>query len=169
MTLTRPYYTLFAPCCQIRKEIFHHGAEKRKGSGHDPQEDRRPQQQRVNLLGGASNHWARSRHWEIAPAVFHWQDAEGSPGKDAGRRCGGQPGHLSSPQQNDRGQWLDIWQRDYLGAVKVSTADIYRSNIKNHIKPGLGVVRLVDLHPHTVQGFINVLAGLSLTSVRLDI
>lgn len=76
-------------------------------------------------------------------------------------------GTYTAPQRLTVGQWLDVWASDYLGAVKVSTADIYRSNIKNHIKPGLGAVRLVDLHPHTVQGFINGLVGLSPASVRL--
>lgn len=76
-------------------------------------------------------------------------------------------GTYTAPRRLTVGQWLDIWTSDYLGAVKASTADIYRSNIKNHIKPGLGAVRLVDLHSHTVQGFINGLVGLSPASVRL--
>lgn len=76
-------------------------------------------------------------------------------------------GTYTAPQRLTVGQWLDIWASDYLGAVKASTADIYRSNIRNHIKPGLGAVRLVDLHPHTVQGFINGLTSLSPASVRL--
>lgn len=64
------------------------------------------------------------------------------------------------------GEWLDVWARDYLGSVKPSTAAIYRGNIKNHIKPALGAVRLYDLHPHTVQALINRL-GLAPSSVRL--
>ena len=65
------------------------------------------------------------------------------------------------------GDWLDIWQREYLGNVKPTTAVIYRGNIKNHIKPILGAVRLDQLHPHTVQSFINRLEGLSARSVHL--
>ena len=76
-------------------------------------------------------------------------------------------GTYTAPQRLTVGQWLDIWQRDYLGDVKISTADVYRANIKNHIRPGLGAVRLVDLHPHTIQGFVNGLVGLSPASVRL--
>ncbi len=76
-------------------------------------------------------------------------------------------GTFTAPQKMTMGQWLDIWQQDYLGDVKPSTADVYRANIKNHIRPGLGAVRLADLHPHTVQSFINGLVGLSPASVRL--
>lgn len=65
------------------------------------------------------------------------------------------------------GEWLDIWAEEYLGEVKPTTAVIYKGNIKNHIKPGLGAVRLDQLHPHTVQMFINRLDGLSARSVRL--
>lgn len=65
------------------------------------------------------------------------------------------------------GKWLDVWAKDYLGNVKPATAYIYKNNITNHIKPALGAVKLVELHPHTVQGFINGLDGLSPASVRL--
>ena len=64
------------------------------------------------------------------------------------------------------GQWLDIWVRDYLTGVKASTAENYRYNIRLHIKPALGAVRLADLHPHAVQGFINDL-GLAPTTTAL--
>ena len=59
-----------------------------------------------------------------------------------------------------------MWAADYLGSVKPATAGIYRGNIKNHIKPALGAVCLDQLHPHTVQGFVNGLE-LSPASVRL--
>ena len=64
------------------------------------------------------------------------------------------------------GQWLDVWAADYLGSVKPATAGIYRGNIKNHIKPALGAVRLDQLRPHDIQGFVNGLE-LSPASVRL--
>lgn len=76
-------------------------------------------------------------------------------------------GTYTDPSRFTVGQWLDIWQRDYLGSVKPSTADVYRINIKNHIKPALGAVRLTELHPHTVQNFINGLTALSPASIRL--
>jgi len=76
-------------------------------------------------------------------------------------------GTYTAPQRLIVGQWLNIWQRDYLGSVKPTTAATYRANIRNHLCPALGAVRLADLHPHTVQGFVNGLAGLSPVSVHL--
>lgn len=75
-------------------------------------------------------------------------------------------GTYKEPCKMTLGQWLDIWQRDYLGGVKPATVTVYTGNIKNHIKPALGAVRLDQLHPHAVQGFVNGL-DLSPASVRL--
>ena len=75
-------------------------------------------------------------------------------------------GTYIAPQRMTVGQWLDIWADDYLVGVKPATVTIYTGNIKNHIKPALGAVRLDQLRPHAVQGFVNGL-GLSPASVRL--
>ena len=75
-------------------------------------------------------------------------------------------GTYTAPQRMTVGQWLDVWASDYLNGVKPATLTVYRGNIKNHIKPALGAVRLDQLHPHTVQGFVNGLK-LSPASVRL--
>ena len=75
-------------------------------------------------------------------------------------------GTYTAPQRMTVGQWLDIWQRDYLGSVKPATLQMYRCHIKNHIKPALGAVRLDQLRPHDVQGFVNGLDGLSPGSIR---
>lgn len=53
------------------------------------------------------------------------------------------------------GEWLDVWSRDYLVGAKASTVEVYRYNIRLHIKPAMGAVRLSDLHPHIVQSWIN--------------
>lgn len=76
-------------------------------------------------------------------------------------------GTYTAPQRLTMAQWADIWQRDYMGGLKPSTAAVYRNNLNNHIKPALGAVRLADLHPHTVQNFINSLTALAPSSVRL--
>lgn len=76
-------------------------------------------------------------------------------------------GTYTAPARLTLGQWLDIWQREYLGSAKPATVRAYDSHIRNHIRPGLGAVRLTELHPHTVQNFINSLDSLSSTSVRL--
>lgn len=56
------------------------------------------------------------------------------------------------------GEWLEIWQREYLASVKPFTVLNYSQQIKNHILPALGAVRLDALNPHTIQGFYNMLA-----------
>lgn len=76
-------------------------------------------------------------------------------------------GTYTPPCKMTLGEWLDIWQREYLGNAKYNTVRIYTSNIKNHIRPSLGAVRLDQLHPHTVQVFINRLEGLSPQTVRM--
>lgn len=62
-------------------------------------------------------------------------------------------GTYTPPCKMTVGDWLDIWATDYLGGVKPATVVIYRGNIKNHIKLGIGTIRLSDLHLHMVQGF----------------
>lgn len=64
-------------------------------------------------------------------------------------------GTYTTPQKMTVGQWLDIWQRDYLGSVKPLTVQTYNKNVRVHIKPALGAVKLEALDVHTVQGFIN--------------
>lgn len=76
-------------------------------------------------------------------------------------------GTYTPPSKMTVGEWLDIWVEEYLGDVKFNTVRLYKSNIKNHIKPALGAVRLDQLRPHTVQVFINRLEGLSVPSVRM--
>lgn len=75
-------------------------------------------------------------------------------------------GTYTAPQRMTVAQWLNIWQRDYLGPLKPCTVRTYRGAIQNHICPRLGAVRLAELHPRMVQEFIN---GLELApgSVRL--
>ena len=76
-------------------------------------------------------------------------------------------GTYTPPCKMTVGEWLDIWQREYLGNAKYNTVRIYENNIRLHIKPILGAVRLDQLHPHTVQAFINRLDGLAPQSVRM--
>lgn len=56
-----------------------------------------------------------------------------------------------APQKMTVGEWMDIWTSSYLVSVKPMTVEIYKSNIKNHIKPALGNIKLTDLRPHMVQ------------------
>lgn len=70
------------------------------------------------------------------------------------------------PQKMTVAQWLDIWAAEYLGGHKPSTIATYRGNINNHIKPGIGAIKLSDLHPHTVQTFLNSIDKVSASTVR---
>lgn len=76
-------------------------------------------------------------------------------------------GTYTEPSKLTVGQWLDVWAEEYLGNVKPNTVRIYKNNIKKHIKPYVGAIKLTDLHPHTVQTLINGLDELSAASVRL--
>lgn len=67
-------------------------------------------------------------------------------------------GMYTEPSKMTVGQWLDIWQRDYLGSVKPLTVQTYDKNVRVHIRPALGAIKLEALDVHTVQGFINDLS-----------
>ncbi|MBQ8814101.1 MAG: site-specific integrase [Lachnospiraceae bacterium] len=71
------------------------------------------------------------------------------------------------PQKMTVGQWLDTWAAEYLGNRKKNTVRIYQSNIRKHIKPALGAIKLSDLRPHDVQFFVNGLDELSAASIHL--
>lgn len=47
-------------------------------------------------------------------------------------------GTYLEPCKMTLGQWMDIWQKTYLGSVKPRTVEAYQSDIKNHIKPAMG-------------------------------
>lgn len=53
------------------------------------------------------------------------------------------------------GEWLDIWQKEYLGNTKPHTKKSYASIIKNHIKPAIGAIKISNLTPIQVQQLIN--------------
>ena len=77
-------------------------------------------------------------------------------------------GTYIEPQTMPLSAWLDIWLSEYCGAIKAGTLKAYSDNVKNHITPSLGAVRLCDLQPHEVQRFINGLQrkGLSAKSIK---
>lgn len=64
-------------------------------------------------------------------------------------------GTYTAPSRMTVGQWLDIWQREYLGGVKPRTVDSYKATIKVHIRPALGAIRLESLTAPAVQSFYN--------------
>ena len=52
------------------------------------------------------------------------------------------------------GEWLDIWMAEYNVHLKPRTAESYRCQIENHLRPELGKYKLEDLRPHIVQHFL---------------
>lgn len=68
-------------------------------------------------------------------------------------------GTYKEPCKMTVGQWLDIWSADYLGGVKPFTVRSYCDQIRNHIKPALGSVKLEALNAHTIQEFYNSLGA----------
>ena len=68
-------------------------------------------------------------------------------------------GTYKEPCKMTVGQWLDIWSADYLGGVKPFTVRSYSDQIRNHIKPALGSVKLEALNAHTIQAFYNSLGA----------
>lgn len=64
-------------------------------------------------------------------------------------------GIYQEPCKMTLGQWLDIWQKTYLGHVKPRTAETYQTDIKNHIKPTLGAIKLEALTTPVIQAFYN--------------
>ena len=83
-------------------------------------------------------------------------------------------GTYAAPQRMTVGQWMDIWAAEYLGDIKPKTVESYQCQIKNHIRPAMGAIRLDALNTHTVQKFYNRLSegrdgkpGLSPKSVKI--
>lgn len=66
-------------------------------------------------------------------------------------------GTYTAPSKITVAQWLDIWAAEYLGNVKPFTVRSYSDQIRNHIKPALGAVKLEALNTHTIQSFYNSL------------
>ena len=66
-------------------------------------------------------------------------------------------GSYTAPSDMTVGQWLAIWQKDYLIGVRPRTVEAYDCQIRNHIEPGLGAVKLQALAPHTIQALYNSL------------
>ena len=66
-------------------------------------------------------------------------------------------GTYIAPSKMTVGEWLDIWEKEYLGSVKPATVCSYKATVRTHLKPGLGAIRLDALTTHTIQGFYNSL------------
>ena len=54
------------------------------------------------------------------------------------------------PSKLTLGQWLDIWEAEYLGDIKPLTLASYKRTVKNHIKPALGAIKLQALSAYEI-------------------
>lgn len=77
-------------------------------------------------------------------------------------------GTYTEPSKMTLGQWLDIWLEDYCKDKKYQTAKHYRAQVKEHIKPTLGAVKLSQLSPHIIQRFYNRLLEAGKTVSKKD-
>lgn len=64
-------------------------------------------------------------------------------------------GTYQEPCKMSFGEWLDIWIENYLAHVKPRTKDSYQTTVNNHLKPGLGALRLEDMKTSDLQMFLN--------------
>ena len=82
-------------------------------------------------------------------------------------------GTYQAPAKLTVGEWLDIWLKDYLGSVKPFTVRSYSDQVRLHIKPAIGAIKLDALNAHTIQRLYNDLGkekngkpGLSAKSIK---
>ena len=68
-------------------------------------------------------------------------------------------GDYFEPSKMTVGQWLDTWAAEYLNSVKPRTVESYKANIKQHIKPAVGALRLSELTAVDVQRLYNNLTN----------
>ena len=68
-------------------------------------------------------------------------------------------GTYIEPSKMTVGQWLDVWLVEYTKGLKPYSFRNYQSQVKNHIKPFIGVVKVVELSPDMIQRMYNKLAG----------
>jgi len=66
-------------------------------------------------------------------------------------------GDFIEPLKLKVGAWLDIWLNEYTQNVKPQTLASYETQVRVHIRPALGALKLTQLNPHIVQTFINTL------------
>lgn len=64
-------------------------------------------------------------------------------------------GAYMEPSKFTVGKWLDTWYAEYLGGVKVRTKEQYEMQIRVHIKPAIGAVKLSALTPVMIQKLYN--------------
>lgn len=77
-------------------------------------------------------------------------------------------GTYKMPCELTVGAFLDVWVQEYLVSCKPLTVKNYSEQVRKHLKPALGSIRLDKLTPHTIQRFYNGLtaSGLAPKTVK---
>ncbi len=68
-------------------------------------------------------------------------------------------GTYTEPSKMTVGRWLDTWLVEYTKSLKPYSLRNYQSQVKNHIKPFIGAVKVMELSPDMVQRMYNRLAS----------
>ena len=77
-------------------------------------------------------------------------------------------GTYIAPSKMTVGDWIDIWSKEYTNSIKPRTLDTYKQNIRVHIKPALGAIKLAALSAVDIQKFYNDLIRDGYTVTRND-
>lgn len=77
-------------------------------------------------------------------------------------------GDYFEPSKMTVGNWLDIWLKDYSGDKKYLTVKHYQAQVRTHIKPALGGIKLKSLTPPMIQSFYNELGRTGHTIEKKD-
>jgi len=90
----------------------------------------------------------------------HFESIRGTK-KDAQKRLAellvsaGQGTYIKQPKQLTVGLWLQQWLDSYAASnLAPKTAESYKHELHNYVIPRLGGIRLVELRPHHIQGYI---------------
>jgi hypothetical protein len=66
-------------------------------------------------------------------------------------------GTYKEPSKMTTAQWLETWHRDFIGNVKLTTRISYEQQIRLHLKPNIGAIRLDKLTAVSIQHLYNKL------------
>lgn len=77
-------------------------------------------------------------------------------------------GIYQPPSKMTVGEWLEIWYREYMKGIKLSTKYLYETQIRLYLKPYLSAIKLEQLTTPTIQRLYNSLEekGLSPKSIK---
>lgn len=66
-----------------------------------------------------------------------------------------QEGTYTEPSKQDTGEYLDQWLNTIKASVRITTFESYETQIRKHIKPAIGHIKLQQLQTRHIQNLIN--------------